>query len=703
MRVKKYSVSLLFVVLTLCVLTLFSFAVDPPEGSEILEYIESSGTQFIDTLVLPTVNTKIFADVEVLGSYTNNVGVFGSRNSDATSMFELIYIGSAGNFANYIGTAYGRFSGVSIGRLDISFANGSSVVNGATSNAKATSLSPVNTIYISSVNDGTPADGGIKQCIYSFDIYNSDSQIRDYVPLRTTDGQVGLWDYVDGTFYPNVGTGSFTAGPVVEVVEPENPEYSITVHTEGSGTASASSSSSIAGETITLTATPADGSIFSGWEVVSGDVTISNNQFVMPAEDVVIKATFTDDPNIFSITVTSDGNGTASSSVVSAEQGAQISLTATPNAGYQLKQWNVLSGGVSISNDSFTMPAADVEIQAVFEPIIYTITVTQSPNGTASASADTGIIGDTVYLTATPAKGYVFNYWEFSPAIVTATDNQFIMPAANITVKPVFVEQSAISSGFTYNSGILTARTRSTFDTADFSFGEQIAGSYIINIYHWGDSYDVNFYIYDSNEKYYPVTTAGGCSTFIYNHSGGTMAFDGSFSIVNTDTTAVDGWYQAVGGIAQDGEIDFYPPLSWTFNIENIVAVPLEIAQDSDFGIYSLIVGFLRNQFTDMKSFLAEQFEKISGTDDTQADVDSAADELNKEVEDLNNLSGELDNQASSLEQQFTTDFKVPDEISGNASNFQLIYTGIFQSLGIFSVFIWLPVVFAVIKKLLRL
>lgn len=272
-----------------------------------------------------------------------------------------------------------------------------------------------------------------------------------------------------------------------------------------------------------------------------------------------------------------------------------------------------------------------------------------------------------------------------------------------ISVTPPELPDNVISSGFSYSSGIISNSTRSDFESFDFSFGDQPAGEYLINIYHWGDSYDVNFYIYDSNEKYYPVTTVGGCSTFIYNHSGGIMAFDGSFSIVNTDTTAVDGDVDFNGSQGNLGDLTAYPPLSWTFNIENIVAVPLEIAQDSDFGIYSLIVGFLRNQFSDIKSFLAEQFEKISGTDETQADVDSAADELNKEVEDLNNLSGELDNQASSLEQQFTTDFKVPDEISGNASNFQLIYSGIFQSLGIFSVFIWLPVVFAVIKKLLRL
>lgn len=44
-----------------------------------------------------------------------------------------------------------------------------------------------------------------------------------------------------------------------------------------------------------------------------------------------------------------------------------FSLSATPNTGYHFKEWQVVSGGVTIENDKFTMPDRNVEIKAIFE------------------------------------------------------------------------------------------------------------------------------------------------------------------------------------------------------------------------------------------------------------------------------------------------------------------------------------------------
>ena len=71
-----------------------------------------------------------------------------------------------------------------------------------------------------------------------------------------------------------------------------NALYTITVQVNGNGSASANSTSAIAGSPITLTATPDDGYYFSHWNVTSGDITIKENQFVMPASDVTLMAIF---------------------------------------------------------------------------------------------------------------------------------------------------------------------------------------------------------------------------------------------------------------------------------------------------------------------------------------------------------------------------------------------------------------------------
>ena len=44
-----------------------------------------------------------------------------------------------------------------------------------------------------------------------------------------------------------------------------------------------------------------------------------------------------------------------------------ITLSATANSGYHFKEWQVVSGSVTITDNKFTMPASDVTVKAIFE------------------------------------------------------------------------------------------------------------------------------------------------------------------------------------------------------------------------------------------------------------------------------------------------------------------------------------------------
>ena len=119
-----------------------------------------------------------------------------------------------------------------------------------------------------------------------------------------------------------------------------------------------------------LTATPNEGYHFR----VGGErrrVTIKDDKFTMPSANVEVKAIFEKDappaPTEFTITVRTDGNGTASASHAKAVAGTEITLTATPNEGYRFKEWQVISGGVTIKDDKFLMPNDNVEVKAIFE------------------------------------------------------------------------------------------------------------------------------------------------------------------------------------------------------------------------------------------------------------------------------------------------------------------------------------------------
>ena len=138
-----------------------------------------------------------------------------------------------------------------------------------------------------------------------------------------------------------------------------------------------------------------------------------------------------------------DGNGTASSSPAKAVVGTEITLTATPNKGYQFKEWQVISGGVTIKDDKFTMPDGNVEVKAIFEKDApasteYTITVKTDGNGTASASHAKAVVGTEITLTATPNTGYHFKEWQVMSGGVTIKDDKFLMPNDNVEVKAIF-------------------------------------------------------------------------------------------------------------------------------------------------------------------------------------------------------------------------------------------------------------------------
>ena len=86
------------------------------------------------------------------------------------------------------------------------------------------------------------------------------------------------------------GVSVISAPATLTVNEPVT--YAITVHASAGGTATADKTAAAEGETVNLTATPASGYHFDGWSVVSGTVTIQNNQFIMPAGNVEIQAVF---------------------------------------------------------------------------------------------------------------------------------------------------------------------------------------------------------------------------------------------------------------------------------------------------------------------------------------------------------------------------------------------------------------------------
>ena len=144
-------------------------------------------------------------------------------------------------------------------------------------------------------------------------------------------------------------------------------EYTVTVLADGNGSASASPATAEAGTTVTLTADPDNGWRFSRWEVVEGDVTITGNRFIMPAENVTVRAVFSpivNIPDTYDIDLIVGEGGEAKLSLTNASEGSTITVTATPDAGYELDYITV--DGERIDGTTFTMPNHDVTVRVYF-------------------------------------------------------------------------------------------------------------------------------------------------------------------------------------------------------------------------------------------------------------------------------------------------------------------------------------------------
>jgi uncharacterized repeat protein (TIGR02543 family) len=213
----------------------------------------------------------------------------------------------------------------------------------------------------------------------------------------------------------------------------EPKEYTITIDSAiVNGTVIPDKEKATAGETVTLTVTPAEG--YQTVSVTFNGEAVEGNTFEMPANDVTVSATF--ELKDYTITVDPEiQNGTVTPSKLKAKAGEAISLTVLPAEGYQVA--SVTLDGAALEEYAFTMPGKDVTVSATFELKDYTITVDPAiVNGTVIPDKEKAKMGDTVTLTVTPAEGYQI-------ASVTVDGKEieepaFTMPNKNVTVSATF-------------------------------------------------------------------------------------------------------------------------------------------------------------------------------------------------------------------------------------------------------------------------
>lgn len=186
---------------------------------EQIEFIESTGTQYIDTGIVPNSTTRMVLDVAMSDLTNNNRNGWGSTGG-AEAFFcgtvntKSVFFAAVG--ADWTNTDFETTIDNERHVFDIS--NGAIMLDNksyGTGNIGNTATTG-QTLYIFALHteyvNGSIYYQGAKEKLYSCKIYDQGVLVRDYVPIKTEDGVYALFDKVNNVVYANAGTGSFTGG-----------------------------------------------------------------------------------------------------------------------------------------------------------------------------------------------------------------------------------------------------------------------------------------------------------------------------------------------------------------------------------------------------------------------------------------------------------------------------------------------------------
>ena len=217
-----------------------------PNGYTQVEYIQSSGTQYIDTGYYWThENIEIDFDGTVITNASNQ-SLFGNEEYTAASgndrNFAGVPHGTNGTYSIYLGNSstQGNVATGSLGtrfnlnilttanknllvglngenKLSVTY-NGTVMSRSGAYTSSSTSTTVGNIFIFANHNSARGSSDAAFQNVsamrlYAFKMYDNGTLVRDFIPcINDSTGKAGLYDLITNTFYGNDGTGDFTAG-----------------------------------------------------------------------------------------------------------------------------------------------------------------------------------------------------------------------------------------------------------------------------------------------------------------------------------------------------------------------------------------------------------------------------------------------------------------------------------------------------------
>ena len=191
-----------------------SFLAYPIEKYIPVDYIESTGTQYIDTGFVPDSNTRIALDYQHTGDFS---ALFGARKGATDSVFGA-WIDPNAIYPHYGHVAYTQATIITstTGRFLFLMNKQEANMNGLTSSCPAASFNSGYSLSLLAMNDAGVIDERRSEGrIYACKIFSGETIVRDFIPvISSLTNEAGLYDLIGGQFYRSKSTVPFISGGV---------------------------------------------------------------------------------------------------------------------------------------------------------------------------------------------------------------------------------------------------------------------------------------------------------------------------------------------------------------------------------------------------------------------------------------------------------------------------------------------------------
>jgi hypothetical protein len=187
-----------------------------PAGYKRLDYIEVTGTQYIDTGFIANQDTRLVCRIRQVGT---TMHVLGARQAVATRNFSIRVVSKCWQIG------YDSDGGVTTGPIavkddwqTVEINKNSLYVDGEFSVSRAyVAFKTPQTLTLGAIKAGASSPtmyygtAKYREC----QIYDNGVLIRDFIPCQNPDGKAGMYDLLNAKFYGNAGSGEFVKGAEV--------------------------------------------------------------------------------------------------------------------------------------------------------------------------------------------------------------------------------------------------------------------------------------------------------------------------------------------------------------------------------------------------------------------------------------------------------------------------------------------------------